>query len=218
MRKLLILSLCLIFAASAYAQPTADAVLKIGVAPSSQINNNPTGNNAQRYDADPGYSISPEVYLYFTDNLGIGLGFSQMFDRYIRDRGDLNSSNFYFAFRPKFKVLEKEYVYIIGQVGYGMMKHNFEANGGEVLDDGDGLYYGVGGGIDLHNFIVELLYTSNKAVFKSIDSDYEEEDEYTMMTINIGYRFSMPIAKKEKKEVKSGASEELKLQEYSEEE
>ena len=199
MRKFLIMSLCLFSSTSVFAQTSVDAVLKVGVAPSSQINNNPTGNDAKRYEADPGYSISPEVYFYFTDNLGIGLGFNQMFYRYVQHRGDLNISNLYFAFRPRLKVLEREYVYLIGQIGYGMMYHNFEVND-EVLDDGNGLYYGIGAGVDICNFIFELLYTSNKAVFKSIDSNYEEEDKYTMMSINIGYRFSMPVSKKDKKQ------------------
>jgi hypothetical protein len=189
MRKLFVLFLCLFFSTSAFAKTSIDAVLKLGAAPSSQINN----NHGERLEADPGYSISPEVYYYFTDNLGIGLGFNYMFYRYIEDRGDLNIPNFYFAFRPKLKVIQNEYVYLIGQLGYGMMMHNFKANGGEVLDDGSGLYYGIGGGIELYNFIFELLYTSNKATLKSIDSNYKEEDKYTLMTINIGYRFSIPI-------------------------
>jgi hypothetical protein len=214
MRKFLVLSLCLLFSTSAFAQLSVDAVLKVGVAPSSQINNNPTGNDAKRYEADPGYSISPEVYFYFTDNLGAGLGFNQMFDRYVRHRGDLSISNFYFAFRPKLKVIEREYVYLIGQVGYGMINHTFNVND-EELDNANGLYYGVGAGVDIYNFIFELLYTSNKAAFTSVDSNYEEEDEYTMISINIGYRFSMPIEKKDKKSVQSQTNEESP---YTEEE
>jgi hypothetical protein len=183
------------FSTAALSESSVDAILKLGSAPSSQITNNPTGNDAKRYEADPGYSISPEAYFYFTDNLGVGIGYSQMFERYIKGRGDLISSNFYFVFRPKIKVIEKEFVYLIGQIGFSMMDHNFEVNN-EELDNATGLYYGVGAGVDIHNFIFELLYTSNKVIFKSLNSDYEEEDEYTMMTINIGYRFSMPLSKK----------------------
>jgi hypothetical protein len=180
---------------SVSAEYYVDAIIKLGASPSSQINSNPTGNSEKRYEADPGYLISPEAYFYFTKNLGIGLGYSQMFERYIKDRGDLAISNFYFTFRPKIRVIEKEYVYLIGQVGLGMMNHNFEVNN-EELNNATGLYYGVGAGVDVHNVIFELLYTSNKATFDSVDSNYEEEDEYTMISINIGYRFSMPVGNK----------------------
>ena len=199
MRKILFLSVCMIFFTGvAFAGSSAEVLLKVGVAPSSQINNNPTNDNAKRYDGDPGFSLSPEVYYYFMDNLGIGIGYNQLFNRNIKDRGDLIASNFYVALRPKFKVLENEYVYIIGQAGYGLMNHNFVVNG-EELDNGSGFYYGVGGGVDIHNFIFELLFTSNKATLKSMVSEYEENDEYTLMTINIGYRFSV-LTSKEKED------------------
>lgn len=191
MRKILILSLCMLLSTSAPAQCGVNMLLKLGAAPSSQLDND------SKYEGDPGVSLSPEVYYNF-NNICFGIGFNQLFKRKIKDKGELGSSNIYFAFRPMLKVLENEYVYLIGQAGWGMVNHNFDYKG-EDLEDKGGFYYGIGGGVDLHGFIFELLFTSNKATFKSLDSNYSEEDEYTLMTINAGYRFSMSLAKKDKK-------------------
>lgn len=184
MRKFLILMIAMLFSTAALAEPSIDVLLKFGVAPSSQINND------SRYEGEPGVSLSPEVFYNFYDFAGIGIGFNQLFKRKIQDKGDFSSSNVYLALKPRLKVLKNEYVYLIGQAGWGMINHNFEYNG-EDLEDNGGFYYGIGGGADFNNFVFELLFTSNKAKFKSVDSNYEEEDEYTLMTINIGYRFSI---------------------------
>ena len=191
MRKLLILLLCMLFSSTLFAAQTdINMLLKLGAAPSSQLD-----NDYGTYKGDPGISISPELYYYFNKYAGIGIGFNQLFKRGLENKkGNIGSSNIYFAFRPRLEVIKNEFVYLVGQVGWGMVNHTFNYDG-EELEDSGGFYYGLGAGVDLYGFIFELLFTSNKATFKSIDSNYEEEDKYTLMSVNIGYRLSMSLSK-----------------------
>lgn len=55
----------------------------------------------------------------------------------------------------------------------------------------DGLYYGIGGGVEYNNFVVELMYKVNKADadVTILGEKLKEKYDYSRTTLSFGYKF-----------------------------
>lgn len=86
--------------------------------------------------------------------------------------------------------------YLKANLGYSF---NF-VNGDSKADDGtkldtkinNGLYYGVGVGVEYNNFFVDAMYQVNEAKVKVKDSTSElkKDYDYSRVTLGFGYKFS----------------------------
>lgn len=57
----------------------------------------------------------------------------------------------------------------------------------------NGLYFGVGAGVEYNNFVADLMYKINKAKFEAISSQGEkakEDFDYSRVTLSLGYKFN----------------------------
>lgn len=57
----------------------------------------------------------------------------------------------------------------------------------------NGLYFGVGAGVEYNNFVADLMYKVNKAKFEAISSQGEkakEDFDYSRVTLSVGYKFN----------------------------
>ncbi len=69
--------------------------------------------------------------------------------------------------------------YIKGDLGYSI----------NTDDTKDGLYYGVGGGVNINNFNVDLMYKENKGKYTVGTSDYKRD--YKRVSLGVGYDFNL---------------------------
>lgn len=57
----------------------------------------------------------------------------------------------------------------------------------------NGIYYGIGGGVEYKNFVVELMYKANttdvKYNFQGFPERYKKSYDYTRTTLSVGYKF-----------------------------
>jgi len=81
---------------------------------------------------------------------------------------------------------------------YGTAKFNFPGNGeiqpfmkvdlGYSINSGDfdnGMYFGIGGGLQYQNYVFDLMYKVNNAEWK----DWGIEEDYSRFAFGFGYRF-----------------------------
>lgn len=56
----------------------------------------------------------------------------------------------------------------------------------------NGLYYGIGAGVEYNNFVVDLMYKVNRAEIKVNDEgDRIKKDlDYSRVTLSVGYKFN----------------------------
>lgn len=135
-------------------------------------------------DMDMTFSIGTDFYYYAIQSIGLGLGANNIFGAKVKNSGSdarYEFSNLYFALKPKIS-FEDYSVYYLGQVGYGMIRATDFA--GEIEN---GLYWGLGVGVEYESFIFELLYSTNNAKVKTgLDSS---DITYSTLALNVGYRF-----------------------------
>ncbi|MCR4662674.1 MAG: porin family protein [Endomicrobiaceae bacterium] len=143
------------------------------------------------YSQDPSYSIGADCYLYLLNNIGIGAGLSYIFDSkfdgHLKEDAKLGSTNAFVALKPILAedgLVDK--VYLLGQLGVGFTKYN--DNKEDFLENG--LYWGVGFGLEKWNFIVELLYSVNYWKHNT-----EESGDLTFsnrrLAMNVGFKFGI---------------------------
>jgi len=135
-------------------------------------------------DMDMTFSIGTDFYYYAIQSIGLGLGANNIFGAKVKNSGSdarYEFSNLYFALKPKIS-FEDYSVYYLGQIGYGIIRATDFAGTIE-----NGLYWGLGVGVEYESFIFELLYSSNNATAK-VGSD-SSSIVYSTLALNVGYRF-----------------------------
>jgi len=188
----------------------AEVVLKLEVAPVAKIRGSGKISSAtdpdlftlnhKQYASNTGINAAVECYYYFFNFLGAGAGFKQAFSREIDNFGHISVSNVYLALKPKLKLKPAtgskcdEYVYLIAQGGYGFINDALEPKdaAGNVIpsDTENGLYYGLGAGFQLNNFIIEVIFSANEGKIKGKDYASGSMDiKYSSTNLNVGYRF-----------------------------
>ena len=147
------------------------------------------------YKQEATFSLGADFYYYVMNNLGAGVGVNYVFDSKFNDgwnkRDSMGATNIYVAVKPVFELQENKFIdriYFLGQLGYGIMNSDKISYNkpSEKLDNG--MYWGVGAGVEKCNIIVELMYSVNYSYF-----DYwgGEIWTYRNIAINVGYKFSL---------------------------
>lgn len=135
-------------------------------------------------DMDMTFSIGTDFYYYAIKSIGMGLGANNIFGAKVKNGGSdakYEFSNLYFALKPKISFSDYN-VYYIGQIGYGLIRATDFAGTIE-----NGMYFGIGVGVEYESFIFEILYSSNNGKIKS-GSD-SSDITYSTLALNMGYRF-----------------------------
>ena len=147
------------------------------------------------YKQESTFSLGADFYYYVMNNLGAGVGVNYVFDSKFNDgwnkKDSMGATNIYVAVKPVFELQENKFIdriYFLGQLGYGIMNSDKISYNkpSEKLDNG--MYWGVGAGVEKCNIIVELMYSVNYSYF-----DYwgGEIWTYRNIAINVGYKFSL---------------------------
>ncbi|MDD5021142.1 MAG: outer membrane beta-barrel protein [Endomicrobiaceae bacterium] len=155
---------------------TAELVVKVGYGLNAQIKT----DGYSSLDVSSPFMIGAEGYMYVTQGLGLGLGINNIFDADIKDEGaKIGVTNIYFSVKPKLGFAD---VYLLGQVGYGLVRIPELSDMG--ADIKNGMYWGVGAGVELMSFVVELLYSNNNFTIETSPTY-----TYSMIAVNVGYKF-----------------------------
>ena len=137
------------------------------------------------------------------ENLELGVGGSFMYDNGTRHTvNDYSSIPLYGVVRYNIiNINDSIMPYVKGHLGYSInsLSDNVYNSQGDRVD-GDmkgGLYYGVGIGVELYGFTVELMYRGINAEFKQDDKydyyDGETKANKTSLGLSIGYNVSCLI-------------------------
>ena len=147
------------------------------------------------YNAESTFSLGADFYYYVVNNLGLGVGVNHIFASNMNDswgdKSKVGATNIYLSVKPVFELQENKFIdriYFLGQLGYGIMDSDkiSYSNSSKKLDNG--MYWGIGAGVEKCNIIVELMYSVNYSHF-----DYwgGEIWTYRNIAINAGYKFNI---------------------------
>lgn len=162
-------------------------------------------------DIENKFGLGLEYYIPYKNNWEFGLGVMYYFERNIDkidanvpasakklvEDMDWNMTPFYAIAKYNFQTENKYKPYFVGHLGYNIFKINklerlIKEGFADSIDENGGIYYGLGAGINLNeHFLVEIMYTINKA---TVDGDYNGDDfeydfDYEKITIGLGYKF-----------------------------
>lgn len=175
------------------------------------------GAEVNKKDADKiGYEIASEITKEVLPNFELGLGLAyQNHNRAEKEISRFGDVSLYFDTPEVTSIpiyLTSKYTfitnstlkpYIKADLGYSFndLKGNFayncfgdkkyEAQKEYDTEIKDGVYFGIGGGIEYYNFTMDLMYKINKAELsygvenKKITKDFD----YSRVTLSMGYKF-----------------------------
>lgn len=142
-------------------------------------------------------SAIAEVTKECYPNLELGLGTSYQKHNKKSDTGrNYNSVPIYGVAKYNFTVSESVVPYLKLNCGYSFNFDEKEKNTDGVntkMKVNNGIYYGIGGGIEYNNFIVELMYKVNKSDVKfenNQENISKHRSSYYRTTLAIGYKFN----------------------------
>lgn len=166
------------------------------------------GENANKSESDRlGFDLTAEVTREFYPNLELGLGLSYQ-DHGRPEAGKIGGEKFQntgYKSLPAYAVakynipLESNIKpYLKADLGYA---YNFGEKDAIETWDGpiaktsvdNGLYYGLGAGIEYNNFLFEVMHKVNKADINYSFNDGEKlkkSYDYSRTTLSIGYKFN----------------------------
>lgn len=167
----LIVMALMLFSFNVFAQAQSSWSFKAGIDFGSTID---VGGN--EYDSEMGYSLIGELKMPYRQNWNLGAGLAYQLNR----KEETNDSDF--GFTPFYGLAEYRMqdspLYFLGHLGYASFRYD-NAN-----DTSGGLYYALGGGMDLgQKYEAEVLYSNNSG-----ESDNDEVD-YSKITVTFGMRF-----------------------------
>lgn len=170
-----------------------------------------SGQSLNKSESDRlGFDLTTEVTKEFYPNLELGLGLSYQ-DHGRPEAGEIGKKIEKIKFQntgykslpiygvAKYNIPMESNIkpYLKADLGYSF---NFDEKDLKVENEkikmsvDNGLYYGLGAGIEYNNFVVELMYKVNRAKVqheyngaKSSKFDYE----YSRTTLSFGYRFDI---------------------------
>lgn len=157
-----------------------EVVGKAGMGFNSKID-----NNGSTMDVNSPFILGAEGYLYLLPAVGLGAGISNVFDAEVKDSNGIKMgmTNVYVSVKPKIGFIAN--VYLLGQVGYGLVRVT------DVQKADNGMYWGIGAGAELSSFIFEVLYSNNKMTIKPSPTDPQVDVTHSMVSFNVGYKFSI---------------------------
>lgn len=159
--------------------------------------------------ADFGYEITAEFTREVYPNLELGLGLSY------QDHGDPKSGAYEgismfdvtgFKSIPVYAIAKYNIPvegnfkpYIKADLGYSFNRDNGNVavslagcNIAFATEVNNGLYYGIGAGVEYNNVVVDLMYKVNKAEIKAdiVGERIKKDLDYSRVTLSVGYKFN----------------------------
>ncbi len=139
-------------------------------------------------DIDPAFTAGVDFFYYVMPQLALGAGVQYVFNSKVKN-SDMKAgfTNLYAQAKYVFDLGDDLFnnIYPLVQVGYGMLRIDPD----DGIDPESGLYWGIGAGTTIkENFLVELLYSQNKADIKQ--GPYTADGKYTTLQLKVGYKFS----------------------------
>ena len=136
--------------------------------------------------------LGAEFFYGVLDSLSVGVGVNYFFDTEMKFASEYKggTTNIYLAVKPEAKIDSDIFssIYLIGQIGLSMGRVEIA---GESLSLDNGLYLGAGLGTTIKDaFFVELVFSSCKSSY-DVGGGYTYDFEYTVTTLNIGYKFAI---------------------------
>ncbi len=191
----LLLAVTLVAPVFAVEKGSMEIVPKVGYVIEPLLMETEDNADSYAYNAESTFSLGADFYYYVINNIGIGAGINHIFTSNLNDswgdKSKVGATNIYVAVKPVFELQENKFIdriYFLGQLGYGIMNSDKISYNkpSEKLDNG--MYWGVGAGVEKCNIIVELMYSVNYSYF-----DYwgGEIWTYRNIAINVGYKFSL---------------------------
>ncbi|MFN2340816.1 MAG: outer membrane beta-barrel protein [Halanaerobium sp.] len=162
-----------LFSFNVFAQAQSSWSFKAGLDFGSTIE---IGN--AEHNSEMGYSLIGEYKMAYMENWNLGAGLA-----YQLNRKDENA-DVDFGFTPFYGLAEYRMqdspFYFVGHLGFA----SFSFDHPDADDSSGGLYYALGGGMDLgQRYEAEVLYTNNSG-----ESDNDDVD-YSKFTVTFGMRF-----------------------------
>lgn len=154
-------------------------------------------------DVDDVYTVGIEVVAYSNSFIGLGAGIYNVFDSKIKKdgvtvvdpRADGSHGEYKIAFTNPYLTLKSKIlqfdsdiirnVYIFGQIGYGFMRIE------NAYETEDGMYWGIGGGIDIWHFLIDVNYATNFGKIKMNYGEKKIDVRQSTIIVSLGYRFSL---------------------------
>lgn len=139
-------------------------------------------------DIEPAFTAGVDFFYYVMPELAIGAGISYIFNSKVKN-SDMKAgfTNLYAQAKYVFETGNDVFnnVYPLLQIGFGMLRIDPD----DGLDTESGLYWGIGAGTTIkENFLVELLYSQNKADIKQYG--YTANGKYKTIQLKFGYKFA----------------------------
>lgn len=171
-----------------------DLDLKLGYTLSNSVKVEYNGGNSDSGSTDKSFILGADFYYYLLSNVALGVGINNIFDS-TADYGwkdKYGFTNIYFAIKPKLDLQSDIFtgIYGIAQIGYGILRLDYDTDGGPEPDKKNGLYWGIGAGAEImKNFIFELIYSCNNASFDLPNGS--SDIKYSAFSVNVGYKFAL---------------------------
>lgn len=156
-----------------------------------------------------GYELAVEGTQNITDNLEVGLGLAYQShsknktyngNDFTAKMGKYDSIPLYVTGKYNFDTESALKPYLKANLGYSLnineSKTKFTDNTGTdsiKTKVKNGLYTGIGAGIEYNNYLVDLMYQRNfaKASFSETDSNFKSKLDYSRVTLSVGYKFNI---------------------------
>ncbi|MFW6266892.1 MAG: outer membrane beta-barrel protein [Halanaerobium sp.] len=175
MKKIMVILVVMamfLFSFNVFAQAQSSWSVKAGLDFGSELE----VDGVDDFDTEMGYSLIGEYKMPYRENWNLGAGLAYQLDR----EEETNESDF--GFTPFYGLAEYRMqdspFYFLGHLGYASFRYD------EADDTSGGLYYALGGGMDLgQSYEAEVLYTNNSG-----ESDNDDVD-YSKFTVTFGMRF-----------------------------
>ena len=159
-----------------------------------------------------GYEIASEVTKEVLPNFELGLGLAYQnhsrakYSKFIEpgatiyfDIPEVESIPIYLTSKYTFMADSMIKPYIKADLGYSFnsLSGNFAYNDTQPVykrydsEIKDGIYFGIGGGFEINNFTMDLMYKINKMEFKYGfgDEKITKDFDYSRVTLSVGYKF-----------------------------
>lgn len=164
------------------------------------------GENTNKSESDRlGFDLTAEVTREFYPNLELGLGLSYQDHgrpEYIRNGNDKVQNTGYKSLPiygvAKYNIPMESNIkpYLKADLGYSFNfdEKDLKGEAGKIkMSVDNGLYYGLGAGVEYNNFLFEVMHKVNKADINYSFNDGEKlkkSYDYSRTTLSIGYKFN----------------------------
>lgn len=160
---------------------------------------------------DFGYEITAELTREVYPNLEIGAGISYQDhgspERVTLDNDarlnvpDLKSIPLYVTAKYNIPIESAFKPYIKADLGYSFNKIDSKFKVEDLREDDswefstrikDGIYFGIGAGVEYNNFTTDIMYKINKSQMKvdTPNGSFKENLDYSRVTLSVGYKFN----------------------------